>query len=477
MKRESSTLAGAIEYMTKQIRPLPLVLLLLALFIPLAGLTQNQNDDNDNDHRPPLATTAPLTTPSPATKKPLKKIFYHDQAYGSESQFGFLNVFLNVGGILMGRFNYPADILAVDYQNQGRAVWQSLTNQIGIISAYGTWNFFAREVIPFANGSILAGAWAANWGLHFTGEGMLSRKLAEYYDSQNYSHPQFLAALSITTAQMMNEVVEAGTNHHGNIDPIADFYFNLAGIIAFSFDEFAGYFANNNLRINYWPGQPVIDLTDGAIYNHGEAYAWKISLGDWTDWKLFWQQGLPTGWGLSVPYANGNSISYALGIDAGLPQYMTVKNKSIDNAKSTKCLDANENGEVSDEEIATAKTKAGTTQYNACMGNSKKTATLVSLKNPADSESSGNDAGRLTELKTTDLSFVAGVYWDRNESLMASLLLGISGDPSLRLNIFPGLIKIGEIGVGGYVMASLYGAKTFGVTFQYMPVMPGYIFE
>ncbi|MFH1843853.1 MAG: hypothetical protein ABIF77_11675 [bacterium] len=47
--------------------------------------------------------------------------------------------------------------------------------------------------------------------------------------------------------------------------------------------------------------------------------------------------------------------------------------------------------------------------------------------------------------KTVDLAVSAGIFYDRNNSLLASLLWAHTKDYRLRLNIYPGLIELGPV--------------------------------
>ncbi len=90
-------------------------LTLLLGFVFFSSLTaQNFNSNNFVDRDIVEAETSEHSSG-------MNYLFYNRQDYGSESQFGFYNVFFNVGGVLMGRFNYPASVFDVDYAKQGKA--------------------------------------------------------------------------------------------------------------------------------------------------------------------------------------------------------------------------------------------------------------------------------------------------------------------------------------------------------------------
>ena len=340
--------------------------------------------------------------------------FFHGQNYGSESQFGPINVFINVGMMLAGRFNYSDNIYDINYGGQFKNVAHSILRPDKSVEEMGYWGFLQREVLPFGT----TGAWIPNYSLHFLGEGMVYRKMAEYYQAKNVLMPRTMAALTVTAAQLMNETIENGKTRHGNTDALADFWFNLGGIAAYSFDGFARLFTGR-VKLLYWPGQPVIAAPDASLINHTEGYSWKIGMGDWTKWQLFIGTGLPSAFGFSVPQDAVNSYTYTVGFSAG---------------------DAAKGG--------------GIWEKNS-------------------SESNSEDDSQLTSIPLTTLYPVVGFYWDRNHSLMLRALVGYSSALHLNINLFPGVFKINGYPVGGYVLTTGMESIAVGITFT-LPVVPGY---
>ena len=74
---------------------------------------------------------------------------------------------------------------------------------------------------------------------------------------------------------------------------------------------------------------------------------------------------------------------------------------------------------------------------------------------------------------TLDLAISGGLFYDRNNSLLASLLFAKTKDYRCRLNIYPGLLNLGKLKMGGFVALNrdddiMYGL-TFG-NFHHLPV-------
>ena len=64
---------------------------------------------------------------------------------------------------------------------------------------------------------------------------------------------------------------------------------------------------------------------------------------------------------------------------------------------------------------------------------------------------------------------MAGVYYDRNNSLLASVVVMDSKKDILRINVFPGIISIGNFSPGAFVTYGVGGALNLGMTAQFVP--------
>jgi hypothetical protein len=76
------------------------------------------------------------------------------------------------------------------------------------------------------------------------------------------------------------------------------------------------------------------------------------------------------------------------------------------------------------------------------------------------------------EQKTVDLVMVAGVFYDRNNSLLASLLYSKTKDYALRLNVYPGLVRAWGLDPGAFLGISHDGKVTVGLTIGATPWVP-----
>ena len=368
-----------------------------------------------------------------AVNSPTKNLFYINQHYGSESQFGGINVFTNTGFVVSGRYTSPLIFDDVNYSENFSTVVRSFTHQSSTINNHGGTSRLLSEFDPFHS----SGRFFPNFGLHFIGEGMLSRKLEEYYATKNYAHPKVSAIATIVASQLMNETIEADLPWYDPVDSLADIYWNIAGILAFSNDNFAKFFSRESLHLYYWPGQPIIDIKDKAIYNQGESYM--IRMGK-QNLKLAVIMGIPTNAiGASYTQNNNDHFTLSLGTDFGLPR----------------------------------------TDWQE-------------LQQQNDIHETSNEV--IFSLAIPSIQF----HWDKKGSLMASMMLGkttqcsdglrafknIHGKKScinpaakpisrshFSLNLYP--FNVGKVGIGGYVILSEAGANSTGITFNYPPVSIG----
>ena len=372
------------------------------------------------DTLPELPEIAQAGSLSPITEN----YFYFGQNYGSESQFGFWNVMINVGLVVPGRLGTQPQLRYIDWDSGWQHVESSLTSQTDVFEdSGGTQESLNKEFIPFAHPS---GAWLPNYFLHFLGEGMLSRKLEEYYRHDHHSTPVQAKIKAIATtiaAQLTNEVVEYELPWEQRLDPLADFYFNLAGIIAFSFDGFAKLFNNDYLNYYYWPGQAIIDPQDGALFNQGEQYYFRSHLGLFSNTQLAFIAGMPaSGVGIAYPINSDDHISVLWGTD-------------------------------------------------------------VAVSKPHEKVEKLERKTNFTASEIADLYHKSiNVYWDRKGSLMGSAALSYDPYAQLTLNLYPQTyssaevfgIPLNDVGIGGYLIASEDGSNSIGLTFSFSPVMLGY---
>ena len=65
---------------------------------------------------------------------------------------------------------------------------------------------------------------------------------------------------------------------------------------------------------------------------------------------------------------------------------------------------------------------------------------------------------------------IGGVYWDRNNSLLASFVVCDSFNEIFRLNVYPGILKIFSVSPGIFASIGERGKCTFGMTLSVFPL-------
>ena len=74
--------------------------------------------------------------------------------------------------------------------------------------------------------------------------------------------------------------------------------------------------------------------------------------------------------------------------------------------------------------------------------------------------------------RTVDLVGTAGLFYDRDNSLLASLLVAQTKDYSVRLNLYPGLLRMGLVTPSLFVALDRQRQVLTGVSFGTRPKLP-----
>ena len=257
--------------------------------------------------------TLALTTES-TEARPERLYFYRPGGCGSEASFNPLTVMVNGAFDILRQPSYPDNPLAVDWRQGFSNVAYNLAHPAEAIEGSGGWRaFVAHEVFPYRGVSGGRVQFLPNYALHVLGEGMVNRKLAEWYEVHRFPAPAVWAVATSLTTLMLNEAAENGAYDGPNRDPVADMlFFNPLGWILFSLDPVAEFFSGP-VRLSYWPGQAVLGLPSGNLINVGENYVLKIPLGDWVPVELFTSFSYRALFGVSVPVAEHGTISIGFG--------------------------------------------------------------------------------------------------------------------------------------------------------------------
>lgn len=74
-----------------------------------------------------------------------------------------------------------------------------------------------------------------------------------------------------------------------------------------------------------------------------------------------------------------------------------------------------------------------------------------------------------------DLQPEVGVFWDRNDSLLASVIIAGPTHPRIAVNVYPGLLKFQGFTAGFFAAAGYYDGLSAGLTFSWTPLGLGFV--
>jgi len=351
-----------------------------ALFVPRLAEAQ------------PVHATAPAPEPEP--------YFYKGYDYGSQALYGPLWVFLNRGFDVLQDRNDSRSLFQQEYLHNGENVGRNLLNPFPGISQRGWGRFFKEEIFPlsFTQGTA---RWVPNYTLHLIGGGVTYTGLSEWFRQNRFPAPRAFSAATLLVTAFVNETLENKGVAPYNTDAVADFFFfDIGGIILFSFD-WPNELFSKHLIVADWSSQPAFTFPGFDLHNQGNYFSVKWPLPYYPRLRLFATMGLGTLLGLSYQIDSQYSISAGGGTMAS--RLIRTSDKNADN-------------EV---EFAPA----------------------------------------------------AGIFVDRNNSLLASLKVTNVQDYFLQFNLYPNALSVPELGMfavvdkGGHFVAGLSFSKSLGVGF------------
>ena len=240
--------------------------------------------------------------------------FRTDIEVGSEALFNPASVVLNLGFDITRSNTYDNRLLNIDLQTGFSNTMYNIAHPFDAIERNGGFReFIAHEVFPLEGMTAKYSQWVPNYFLHLLGEGMLYRKLSEWYAHEGYAAPKLWAMTTMMAGALMNESVENGSYRGGNTDPIADFYiFNPLGWLLFSDDNVAEFFSET-IEIGYWPGQPALVISGLGLYNAGESYFFRYDPGTKGGTRIIGYIGTEGMGGVTLGSKSGTAVSFAAG--------------------------------------------------------------------------------------------------------------------------------------------------------------------
>jgi len=240
------------------------------------------------------------------------KFYYTGKNYGSEAVFNPINLILNGSYDIIQLEGRSRDIFNFNYGRNAKYFFRNLSRPLYSISKYGYWNFTKNELLPFTFHKRNA-QWWPNYQLHLIGGGMTYVAMKEWYELHGFPSPKAFSIATMFLYHSLNEVRENDGYDGINVDPIADIYFfDLGGIILFSFDGVNKFF-KEELNLADWSLQPSFS-TDGNLHNNGQYFSikWKTPLAEKI--SLFYYFGMNGLMGASYKLNNEDAISAGAGL-------------------------------------------------------------------------------------------------------------------------------------------------------------------
>jgi hypothetical protein len=337
-----------------------------------------------------LASDDPAAAPEP--------YFYQGYDYGSQALYSPLWVFLNRGFDVLQDRSGSRSIFQQEYRVNGETVGKNLIDPIPAISHRGWGRFFREEIFPLSYTKTSA-RWVPNYTLHLIGGGTTYTALSEWYEAHGVPGPHWFSAGTLLASAFMNETLENKGVVGYNTDAIADFFFfDIGGIILFSFD-WPNRFFSHELIVSDWSLQPSFTYPNFDLHDQGNYFAVKWPIPWFPRLRLFAYMGLGTLGGLSFKVDSQYSVSASAGTMAS-----RLVSTSLNNA---------------DNDVDFAKT--------------------------------------------------AGLFLDRNESILASVQVTNVLDYFIRLNLYPNVFTTPELGMWavidktGHFVAGVSFTKALGV--------------
>lgn len=266
----------------------------------------------------PDTTTAPLPTVS------ARRSFFFSDRPGSDQYVGPMDVVLNKGFNMAQAVNRDRAIFSANY---GVAhVRNSIVDPVRAIQETGGWGSWLEEqILPvqalawirsgFDWGAADNMTWFPNYFGHFIEGGITHRRLAEKLRSRRVPFATAVSGLTIMGAAVLNEAYTHPDLTQGTGGTVADLYvFDLGGVIAFSFDPVARFFAET-LHANVWPSQASLTLPGLELVNNANNLVFKIPV-PWVDRaSVFVRTAVGSHVGATVHLDDGLDLSLGFGAD------------------------------------------------------------------------------------------------------------------------------------------------------------------
>lgn len=266
----------------------------------------------------------PDTTSASAQIVSAHRAYFFSDLPGSDQYVGPVDVLLNKGFNMAQAVNRDRAIFSTDY---GFAhVRNSVAHPVRSIHETGGWGSWLEEqIVPiqavtwirsgFDWGAADNMTWFPNYFGHFIEGGITHRRLAEKLRSRGVPLATALAGITTMGAAVLNEAYTHPNLAQGTGGTVADLYvFDLGGVIAFSFDPVARFFAET-LHADVWPSQASLSVPGLELVNNANNLVFKIPI-PWVDRaSVFIRTAVGSHVGPTLHLHDGLDLSLGFGAD------------------------------------------------------------------------------------------------------------------------------------------------------------------
>lgn len=279
----------------------------------IRGVPLNATNPARNADSPPTATSAreAWALASNTTRcgdNGESPALYFNLPYGSEATFNPVSQILNEGFDYWQLAGQDKRIESVDYRGALRMIGRSVAHPARSVQTYGESSWIREEILPIGK----SGAWIPNYQLHFLGSGMQSARLTQWYAQRGAPRPRALAAVTMMSSHVLNEIIELRTDYGYSGASMVDLLlFDVGGIAAFQAKRMQRFACR--LRMTAWQGTPSYSPRTKTVENAQQYFVARWSPRDSAKWMAFAYMGMGNLVGVSRRSADGRALTIAAG--------------------------------------------------------------------------------------------------------------------------------------------------------------------
>ncbi len=240
--------------------------------------------------------------------------FYNSLPYGTERQFNPASEIINEGFDLLRSDDADRRVFQLPYRTEWSNLVSTLRDPRRDFGQYG-WGYWAKhELFPLTYKNHAGGQWVPNYQFHLIGSGMVSARMAEWFDQRGVPHPVLWSTVTMFASHMLNEMTEH-PNPHSQDSATDLLIFDPLGILLYRLDRVQR-LASGPLKITNWLMQPSLTFPGKTIENVGQEFVVRFRIPKTTNWSALYMFGVSTQLGISRDVGGGNKLSLAAGADA-----------------------------------------------------------------------------------------------------------------------------------------------------------------